>query len=249
MATFTKKRTNGADSSEPLKKKKIRLDPEKESKAVDDLNHPHEVKKIVVKKHSGDGGKHDTRSTNSLETNSKTESLSLHVSQLPFDITKPKLAAYFEAHGCVISQEKGVRLCHNSDGDLSGVAFVDFADKKSVVNGLKLHRSRFGGRLINVRPTKSKEELAQIVAEKEKKLISQGLDFKVKELNKPRQVVKGRNIEMDTGFDKSEDAKKTAKKLAKSQAAKETLASREKWSRSKKARERAKQKKHASSSQ
>ena len=111
-------------------------------------------------------------------------SLSLHVSQLPFDCSKDKLAAHFEAHGCRLSAcTKGmgaVRLCMQKDGGFSGVAFVDVADLKSVKLGLKLHRSRFGGRLVNVRPTRSPEELAAIVAKRNEALEAQGLGFKVR---------------------------------------------------------------------
>jgi len=49
-------------------------------------------------------------------------------------------------------------------------------DLKSVKLGLKLHRSRFGGRLINVRPTRTEAELLGIVAKRNEGLQAQGLD-------------------------------------------------------------------------
>jgi hypothetical protein len=105
-------------------------------------------------------------------------SLSLHVSQLPFDTTKAKLTAHFEAHGCGVSEEHGTRLCFDAKGDPTGVAFVDVKDEKSWRLGLKLHRSRFGGRLVNVRPTRSPLELAEIVKKRDEAMATQGLAWK-----------------------------------------------------------------------
>jgi|AntAceMinimDraft_5_1070358.scaffolds.fasta_scaffold109782_2 RNA recognition motif-containing protein len=53
-------------------------------------------------------------------------SLSLHVSQLAFDVSKQKLREYFAAHNCTVAEgNSGVRLCFAKNGDPTGVAFVD----------------------------------------------------------------------------------------------------------------------------
>lgn len=91
--------------------------------------------------------------------------LQLYVSQLPFDTDKGKIVKHFEARGCTVSRKHGIRLISEK-----GVAFIDAIDAASHAAGLKLHRKAFGGRLLNVRPMKTKDELARIVEEKKKVL-------------------------------------------------------------------------------
>ena len=97
--------------------------------------------------------------------------LQLYVSQLPFDTDKGKIVKHFEARGCTISRKHGIRLISEK-----GVAFIDAIDEASHAAGLKLHRKAFGGRLLNVRPMKTKDELARIVEEKKKVLESRGIN-------------------------------------------------------------------------
>ena len=196
-------------------------------------------------------------------------SLSLHVSQLPFDATKQRLSAHFEAHGCSVSENKGTRFCFDAKGDPTGVAFVDVKDEKSWRLGLKLHRSRFGGRLINVRPTRTVAELAEIVKKRNEAMATAGLGWKTADKNADAGAAKRPRTD-GAGFEKRGDAGgkgagkggkgmgKGAGKGGKGGKGKgmrkggsdgekaiarpdlEALASREKWSKSKATRERKK---------
>lgn len=122
--------------------------------------------------------------------------------------------------------------------------------------GLKLHRSRFGGRLINVRPTRTEAELLDIVAKRNEGLLTQGLAFKATDGEKPEATNLAKRPKSE-GAEASRDEAEKSKRKAKKEAAKlkralpkdiarpnvEALAAREKWSESKKKRERANQKK------
>jgi hypothetical protein len=126
----------------------------------------------------------------------KTEaplSLQLYLSQLPFDTDKGRIAKHFEAKGCIISRQHGIRLLSEK-----GVAFVDAVDRKSFLAGLKLHRQSFGGRLINVRPAKTKDELLRIVEEKKKALAAEGLEYKVNDDHDDERTGGGKNKEQKT---------------------------------------------------
>ena len=101
-------------------------------------------------------------------------SLQLYLSQLPFDTDKGKIVNHFESHGCTVSRSHGIRLLREK-----GVAFIDAVDKEAHAAGLKLHRKGFGGRIINVRPVKTKQELAHIVETKKAALLKEGLEYKV----------------------------------------------------------------------
>jgi|AntAceMinimDraft_1070359.scaffolds.fasta_scaffold170644_1 nitrogenase subunit NifH len=128
-------------------------------------------------------------------------------------------------------------------------------DLKSVKLGLKLHRSRFGGRLINVRPTRTEAELLNIVAKRNEGLLTQGLAFKAND-EKPEAANLAKRPKSESA-ESSPDAIEKSKRKAKKEAAKlkralpkdiarpniEALAAREKWSESKKKRERANHKK------
>ena len=86
------------------------------------------------------------------------------MTQLPYSVNKDHIRAFFEKVGCVI---KSCRVVLKS-GKFTGVAFIDVMDKKSVELGVTLHRSLFRDRKINVRPTVTQDELAQIGAERER---------------------------------------------------------------------------------
>ena len=102
-------------------------------------------------------------------TASSASSFSLHISQLPFDTTEWELRQFFVQHaGCTFS---AVRLVYDAGIDnkqvFRGVAFAECATKAAYQAALKLHQSaRIKGRRINVRPTKSKAELATIVQQR-----------------------------------------------------------------------------------
>jgi hypothetical protein len=138
-------------------------------------------------------------------------------------------------------------------------------DLKSVKLGLKLHRSRFGGRLINVRPTRTEAELLEIVAKRNEGLQAQGLAYKATSGEKPAVAPNlAKRPLSSNGTDAGpQDAIEKSKRKAKKDAAKlkralpkdiarpnvDALAAREKWSESKKKRERANQKKRRAKEQ
>lgn len=101
---------------------------------------------------------------------------SVHITQLPYEATVREVRSLFEENGCTITSTRFVygrdtRKGH-SEQSFRGVAFCDFSDKASFDNALKLNKSLFPGhgRRMNVRPTKTREELADIVEKREKML-------------------------------------------------------------------------------
>ena len=101
---------------------------------------------------------------------------SVHITQLPYEATVREVREVFEKSGCTITSTRFVygrdtRKGH-SEQSFRGVAFCDFPDKRSFDNALKLHMTQFPGhgRRMNVRPTKTHKELADIVEKREKML-------------------------------------------------------------------------------
>jgi RNA recognition motif-containing protein len=92
---------------------------------------------------------------------------SLHVTQLSYDATEYDIRQHCIQAGCIGVQS--VRLVyddHQSEGKkkFRGVAFIDWLDVESYECALQtLHGSMLLSRKINVRPVKSKLELANIV--------------------------------------------------------------------------------------
>ena len=100
-------------------------------------------------------------------------SYSLHISQLPFDVTEWELRQWFVEHAGVMFQQ--VRMVYDAGDDetgkpvFRGVAFGECATQAQYDAALKLHQShqhKLKGRRINVRPTRTKAELASIVQER-----------------------------------------------------------------------------------
>ena len=101
---------------------------------------------------------------------------SVHITQLPYEATVREVREVFEKSGCTITSTRFVygrdtRKGH-SEQSFRGVAFCDFPDKRSFDNALKLDKTQFPGhgRRMNVRPTKTHKELADIVEKREKML-------------------------------------------------------------------------------
>lgn len=155
---------------------------------------------------------------------------SLHVTQLNYAATKEQLAAYFEAAGCSV---KSCRLVMKG-GKSKGVAFVDLDDAASLRRGLKLHRSLFMGRRVNVRKTLSPEELQEVVKAKEKRMAAnlwnvskkeKGQERKKRKRKQEKKVATGDAPEGNTkAKEKSatspKSKKRSKKKLTKSERAK-----------------------------
>jgi hypothetical protein len=163
------------------------------------------------------------RITNGTSIHQKNE-FSLHITNLPYNATKSEMMQVFLDKGCRVTSARMVFNYHTSrsrrDNDkknggfqnsngFTGVAFVDFADKKSYMLGLDMDKMIWGQtpeqkpeqqygrgwkrRRINIRPTKTKEELAQIVAQTKEKLAAQKQDHhningKQKAFNKEKNI-------------------------------------------------------------
>ena len=133
---------------------------------------------------------------------------SLHITNLPYTASKEEIEKAFTDKGCTVSS---IRLVYNhhisrsdynsksrdnapkSSNGFTGVAFVDFDDKKSYELGLGMDKMNWeeteggkGGdkkrtgwrrRRLNVRPTKTKEQLAEIVERTKEKMGSQREEY------------------------------------------------------------------------
>jgi RNA recognition motif-containing protein len=97
---------------------------------------------------------------------------SLHVTQLSFDVKEYDIRTLFETNGCVVTSVRKVYDRSGNAKTFRGVAFVDVSGKASYEKALSLDRRVLHGRRINVRPTKTKEELADIV-ERTKNLVAE----------------------------------------------------------------------------
>jgi len=106
--------------------------------------------------------------TAALRTSLRKQVYSLHITQLPYDSTEFDLRKLFAEHGC--SKIKSIRLVYDHDTRgqktvFRGVAFIDLLDSNSYEVALKLHhKTSIRGRKLNIRPCRSKEELAEIVS-------------------------------------------------------------------------------------
>jgi len=149
---------------------------------------------------------------------------SLHITQLDYDATDYDIRNHFTTNGCIVTS---VRLVYDRSVDdrklFRGVAFVDVADKESFQNALKLHRSKLLGRTMNVRPTKTKSELSNIV-QRTKQKVKQTIK-KFKEDRDARQAdtaarpghAKRRRIDGDEATRTNKDSDNHKKSLRKHQ--------------------------------
>lgn len=163
--------------------------------------------------------------------NKPRKQCSLHITNLPYNATKEEIVQAFSNKGCRVISTRLVYNYHtsrrgydksktkttNSNG-FTGVAFVDLADGKSYKLGLEMDKMIWGSqsdadendqkfgrgwkrRRINVRPTKTKEELAQIVAQTKLKLAAQKQDRK--EEHGDKQTL---SVEKYTGHNQGRDS-------------------------------------------
>lgn len=133
--------------------------------------------------------------------------LSLHLTNLPFDTTEYDIRSFFEIKGCLLAS---VRLVYDralgGGKAFRGVAFLDLVDKKSYDIAQALTRSVFQGRKINIRPTRTKEELADIVS-RTKELVAEKIKTGQgvrKEKTKRKSKDKGRKKKINIGIRKDE---------------------------------------------
>jgi len=146
----------------------------------------------------------------------KTHDLSLHITQLPYDANELDLRRLFAEQGCRISS---IRLVYDRDEKgrktvFRGVAFVDLVDKESYDKALSLNRkSPIRGRKLNIRPTKSKQELASIVS-RTRELVQE-------KIQKQREIGAGSGADGDGVVGKKDDKEKRDKKKEKKKNQKE----------------------------
>ena len=107
-------------------------------------------------------------------TSSVPQTYSLHLTKVPYAATQTDIRFAFGQKGCNITS---IRLVYDRDQKTGekhfrGVAFVDLADEKSYKRGLEFHNKPFlgSGRKVNVRPTRTKNELSEIVRKTEEKV-------------------------------------------------------------------------------
>eukprot|EP00984_Skeletonema_dohrnii_P022461 scaffold11577_cov86-Skeletonema_dohrnii-CCMP3373.AAC.3 len=107
------------------------------------------------------------------EQNTTRQVFSLHLTKVPYEATQTDIRCAFSEKGCYVTS---VRLVYdrkaNGERNFRGVAFVDLGDEASFQKGLALHGTKFLGNKynVNVRPTKSKGELTEIVRKTQEKV-------------------------------------------------------------------------------
>ena len=143
---------------------------------------------------------------------------SLHLTKVPFDATQTTIRYAFIEKNCTVTS---VRLVYDTnqktrERTFRGVAFVDLADESSFDIGLKLHNTAFLGskRKVNVRPTRSRNELSEIVKKTEERVAM--LIARSKEKKRSREEEGDNDGEGDTDAKKKKQLKKNKKKRGKS---------------------------------
>jgi hypothetical protein len=140
-----------------------------------------------------------------------TTNYSLHLKNIPYDASQSDIRFAFLDKRCNVTS---VRLVYDRDQKTGekhfrGVAFVDFGDEESYQRGLtEFHNKAFlgKGRRVNVRPTRTKSELSDIVRRTEEKVAN--LIARSKEQKKDD----GGGTEMGGGNDKDNSSKQGKKK-------------------------------------
>ena len=136
---------------------------------------------------------------------------SLHLKNVPYDASQGDIRFAFGEKGCNVTS---VRLVYDRDQSTGerhfrGVAFVDLADEKSYKMGLEFHNKSFlgKGRRVNVRPTRTKSELSDIVRRTEEKVAT--LIARSKEV---AQTKRGRDDDTSKTDDKESGSGRSKKK-------------------------------------
>lgn len=108
------------------------------------------------------------------QQNSTPRVFSLHLTKVPYEATQHDIRCAFGEKGCYVTSVRVVYDHNPSTGEKKsrGVAFVDLADEASYKRGLELHGTKFLGKKhnINVRPTRTKGELSEIVRKTQEKV-------------------------------------------------------------------------------
>lgn len=167
-----------------------------------------------------DGGDEESKNgpaATSMASSSTTD-LSLHITQLPYDTIELDLRRLFAEHGCAVTS---IRLVYDRDDKgrktvFRGVAFVDLLNSASYDKALSLNRkSTIRGRKLNIRPTRSKQELADIVTRTrelvQEKIKKQLEDGNANDGSKKSESPKSSKKEQDKQKKKKKEKKEKAK--------------------------------------
>lgn len=169
---------------------------------TDNPNEDSKVEQGGEQKGDDDSNTRKARLISKEKASSVPQSLSLHITQLPYDTNELDIRKLFAENGCMASS---IRLVYDRDASgrktvFRGVAFVDLLDTPSYEKGLKMnHKCSIRGRKLNIRPTRSKQELADIVS-KTKELVQEKIR---------NQLVK-ENSGDDGGVEDDDEKKKVA---------------------------------------
>ena len=152
---------------------------------------------------------HDVATNEQSKTVTAPKSFSLHLTKVPFDATQSTIRCAFIEKNCRITS---VRLVYDTDQKsrerkFRGVAFVDLEDEASYNIGLKQHNTAFlgGKRRVNVRPTKTRNELSEIVKKTEERVAA--LIARSKEKKRAREEEEGEKDSSDGGAAKPKKRK------------------------------------------
>jgi hypothetical protein len=160
------------------------------------------------------GGDKDKADTNRDTTAAATpKSFSLHITQLPFDAIELDIRQHFAEKGCIITS---IRLVYDKDERgrnalFRGVAFMDLLDQASYEIALKLNRSKVRGRKLNIRPTRSKQELANIVSQTQELVKAKILKHRDGQDDDADEKAKSKGKKKKAKKDEKKAKKKTAK--------------------------------------
>eukprot|EP00584_Thalassiosira_punctigera_P025710 CAMPEP_0172555770 /NCGR_PEP_ID=MMETSP1067-20121228/60064_1 /TAXON_ID=265564 ORGANISM="Thalassiosira punctigera, Strain Tpunct2005C2" /NCGR_SAMPLE_ID=MMETSP1067 /ASSEMBLY_ACC=CAM_ASM_000444 /LENGTH=336 /DNA_ID=CAMNT_0013344363 /DNA_START=17 /DNA_END=1027 /DNA_ORIENTATION=+ len=181
-------------------------------------------KKKSIKSKGDAGSTEHVKSSSSTKAqtanphNVAAQSFSLHLTKVPYKASQGDIRYAFGEKGCNVTS---VRLVYDRDQKTGerhfrGVAFVDLADEMSFKRGLEFHNKAFlgKGRRVNVRPTRTKSELSEIVRRTEEKVANLIARSKESSQTKKRhRDDEGANAQdKDNGGDRSKRRKKKKKK-------------------------------------
>ena len=142
---------------------------------------------------------------------------SLHITQLHFDTTEWELRQFFVQYaGCSFSQ---VRMVYDQGVDgkpvFRGVAFGECSNEAQYKAALQLHQSphRLHGRRINVRPVRTKAELADLVAQRNE-LVQAKLESLLQKRQKKNESDEEDNKDQDKSFSNTKSKRSKGVSLA-----------------------------------
>ena len=161
---------SGEEESSPKKSKKSKKNKKqkkekKEKKSKDKLPESSDAASIE---------KVEAAPLKTEQQNATPRVFSLHLTKVPYEATQHDIRCAFGEKGCYVTSVRVVYDHNPSTGEKKsrGVAFVDLADEASYKRGLELHGTKFLGKKhnINVRPTRTKGELSEIVRKTQEKV-------------------------------------------------------------------------------